>query len=94
MKFDKLTEAYLKIVNEDVHSSDIYSELGIDESRWGESYQEVKHLVDELLSYYHMDKSVLVGVLKYAEEVGHTGEGVNNLLKLIQHFNEIGVQNS
>jgi hypothetical protein len=60
---------------------------------WGDSYQEVKGLIDQLISY-GIDKSVLSGVLQYAEEVGYTGESVDNLIKLIQHFNGRGVQDS
>jgi hypothetical protein len=67
--------------------------LSISQADWGDSYQEVKSLIDQVLSY-GIDKNVLSGVLKYAEEVGYTGEGVDNLLKLIQHFNQMGVQDS
>jgi cation transport regulator ChaC len=92
-KFDKLTEAYLKVVNENIESNDINSELAVSESDWGDSYHEVKNLISQLLSY-GMDKSILAGVLRYAEEVGYTGESVDNLIKLIQHFNQKGVQDS
>jgi len=65
----------------------------VNQADWGDSYQEVKGLIDQVLSY-GLDKGVLSGVLKYAEEVGYTGEGVDNLIKLIQHFNQKGVQDS
>jgi hypothetical protein len=68
-------------------------DLNVDPADWGDSYQEVKGLIDQLLSY-GLDKSILSGILQYAEEVGYTGESVDNLIKLIQHFNQKGVQDS
>jgi len=75
------------------HKSEDAESLSIHPGDWGDSYQEVKHLIDQLLSY-GLDKTILSGILQYAEEVGYTGESVNNLIKLIQHFNEKGVQDS
>jgi hypothetical protein len=57
--------------------------LGISPGDWGDAYQEVKGLVNQLLSY-GLDKTILMGILQYAEEVGYTGESVDNLIKLIQ----------
>ena len=68
-------------------------DLNVHPGDWGDSYQEVKSLIDQLLSY-GLDKSILSGILQYAEEVGYTGESVDNLVKLIQHFNQRGVQDS
>ena len=78
---------------EDAEVSVTGSRLNVQPGDWGDSYQEVKGLIDQLLSY-GIDKSILSGVLQYAEEVGYTGESVDNLIKLIQHFNSRGVQDS
>jgi len=82
-----------KHLKEDAGSPDAGSTLNVQPGDWGDSYQEVKGLIDQLISY-GIDKSVLSGVLQYAEEVGYTGESVDNLIKLIQHFNGRGVQDS
>jgi len=79
--------------NQMKHNEEDAQSLSINQADWGDSYQEVKGLIDQVLSY-GLDKSVLSGILKYAEEVGYTGEGVDNLIKLIQHFNQKGVQDS
>jgi len=88
-----LAEAYLKTLKDNAEAPVTDSKLNVQPNDWGDSYQEVKGLIDQLLSY-DIDKSVLSGVLQYAEEVGYTGENVDNLIKLIQHFNSKGVQDS
>jgi cation transport regulator ChaC len=88
-----IAEAYLKTLKENAEVPVTDSKLNVQPGDWGDSYQEVKNIIDQLLSY-GIDKSVLAGVLQYAEEVGYTGESVDNLIKLIQHFNSKGVQDS
>ena len=88
-----LAEAYTKIINENTEAPVTDSALNVHPGDWGDEHQEVKNIIDQLISY-GLDKAVLKGVLEYAEEVGYTGEGVDNLIKLIQHFNSKGVQDS
>jgi hypothetical protein len=94
MKKDEqlLAEAYDKVINENTMPVP-NDELSVQPGDWGDDYNEVKSLIDQLISY-GLDRNVLKAVLQYAEEVGYTGESVDNLIKLIQHFNGRGVQDS
>ena len=88
-----LAEAYTKVINENTTPALNNEDINVQPGDWGDDYNEVKSTIDQLINY-GIDRNVLKGVLEYAESVGYTGENVDNLIKLIQHFNEKGVQDS
>jgi hypothetical protein len=86
-------DAMQSMINQKLAAKEQSNELNVQPGDFGDDYNEVKSLIDQLISY-GLDRNVLKAVLQYAEEVGYTGESVDNLIKLIQHFNSRGVQDS